>query len=147
MKKFIAIFLLLPLSAFSQIASGSKDLAWCEGVYLYYAHYSQISNNEGAAKNLLYRSSRVTTANLFLNLENGEVSGDKVRQFKEVKKDQKSMFDSNPKKYAETIAECDAIVPKHIANARSMNQKFDGKSFDALQQIVFDRLLSTMGIR
>lgn len=147
MKNFITILLLLPLTAFSQITSGSKDLAWCEGVYLYYAHYSQMANNEGAAKNLLYRASRVTTANLFLNLENGVVTGDKIRQFKEVKKNQKAMFDSNLDKYFTGIFECDSIVSKYIAIERAKNQTFDGKSFDVVQQFMFDKLLSTMGIR
>jgi len=147
MKKFIAILLLLPLLAFSQIASGSKDLVWCEGVYLYYAHYSQIANNEGAAKNLLYRASRVTTANLFLNMENGVVSGDKIGQFKEIKKNQKTMFDSNPDKYITGIFECDSIVEKYIAIERAKNQIFAGMSFDATQQLAFEKMLSTMGIR
>ena len=147
MTKIITLFLLLPLSAFSQIASGSKDLAWCEGVYLYYAHYSQLSNNEGAAKNLLYRASRVTTANLFLNLENGKVAGEKIRQFKEVTKNQKAMLDSNPIKHSEGITECDSIVAKYIAIERAKNKTFDGQSFDAFQQLIFEKLLSTMGVR
>ena len=147
MKNFITILLLLPLTAFSQIASGSKDLAWCEGVYLYYAHYQQMTNNEGAAKNLLYRASRVTTANFFLNMENGEVRGDKIRQFKEVRKNQKSMFDSNPDKYIKGIFECDSIVAKYIAIERAKDQTFDGRSFDVTQQLFFEKMLSTMGIR
>ena len=147
MKKFIAILLLFPFSSFSQISDDSKFLAWCEGAYLYHAHYSQLSNNEGAAKNFLYRTSRVMTANLFINLENGEVSGDKVRQWKEIKKNQKAMLDSNPEKIDSFTANCDLIVPKRIATARSMKQTFDGLSFDAYQQFVFEKLLSTMGIR
>ena len=104
MKKIIAILLFFPLQATSQISSESKNLAWCEGVYVYYAQLSQMKNNEGLAKNLLFRSSRVVTANLFLNLEDGKVSGDKVRQFKEVRKNMKITFDSQPDLYFNEIA-------------------------------------------
>jgi hypothetical protein len=147
MKIFAAILLIIPLSCFSQISSESKNLAWCEGVYIYYAQLSQMKNNEGLAKNLLYRSSRVTTANLFLNLESGKVSGDKVRQFKEVRKNLKTTFDLQPDLYFNEIAKCDSSVQSTIATVRAKNQIWDGQKFDDFQQKMMQTSLTSLGIR
>lgn len=147
MKKIIAILLFFPLHAISQISSESKNLAWCEGVYLYYAQLSQMRNNEGLAKNLLFRSSRVVTANLFLNLEDGKVSGDKVRQFKEVRKNMKITFDSQPDLYFNEIAKCDSSVQSIIAAVRAKNQIWDGQKFDDLQQKMMQTYLNSLGLR
>lgn len=69
--KFLLFFVLLftanSLLA-APISNSSKELAWCEGVYIYYAQYMQLRNNEGAAKNLLFRASRVVAANMFRQL-------------------------------------------------------------------------------
>ena len=147
MKKIIAILLLFPLHAISQISSESKNLAWCEGVYVYYAQLSQMKNNEGLAKNLLFRSSRVVTANLFLNLEDGKVSGDKVRQFKEVRKNMKITFDLQPDLYFNEIAKCDSSVQSTIAAVRAKNQVWDGQKFDDFQQKMMQTYLTSLGIR
>jgi hypothetical protein len=147
MKIFAAILLIIPLSCFSQISSESKNLAWCEGVYIYYAQLSQMKNNEGLAKNLLYRSSRVTTANLFLNLESGKVSGDKVRQFKEVRKNLKTTFDLQPDLHFNEIAKCDSSVQSTIASVRAKNQIWDGLKFDDFQQKMMQTSLTSLGIR
>ena len=147
MKKIIALLLLLPLHAISQISSESKNLAWCEGVYIYYAQYFQMNNNEGAAKNLLFRSSRVVAANMFLNLENGKVSGEKIGQFKEARKNMKSMFDANPENYLSELKKCDSTVQSTIASVKSKNQTWDGQTFDMLQQNMMNKYLSSLGIR
>lgn len=147
MKKIIALLLLLPLHAISQISSESKNLAWCEGVYIYYAQYFQMNNNEGAAKNLLFRSSRVVAANMFLNLENGKVSGEKIGQFKETRKNMKSMFDANPENYLSEVKKCDSTVQSTIASVKSKNQTWDGQTFDMLQQNMMNKYLSSLGIR
>lgn len=147
MKKIVAILLFIPLHAISQISGESKNLAWCEGVYVYYAQLSQMKNNEGLAKNLLFRSSRVATANLFLNLEDGKVSGDKVRQFKEVRKNMKITFDLQPDLYFNEIAKCDSSVQSTISAVRAKNQIWDGQKFDDLQQKMMQTYLTSLGIR
>ena len=147
MKIIAAILLFIPFSCFSQISNESKNLAWCEGVYVYYAQLSQMNNNEGLAKNLLFRSSRVAAANLFLNLENGKVSGDKVRQFKEVRKNMKATFDMQPDLYFNEIAKCDSSVQSTIAAVRAKKQIWDGQKYDDLQQKMMQNYLSTLGIR
>jgi hypothetical protein len=147
MSKIIAFILLFPLSSFSQISSESKNLAWCEGVYVYYAQYFQLKNNEGAAKNLLFRSSRVVAANMFLNLENGKVSGDKIGQFKETRKNMKSLLDSNPENHMTEITKCDSSVQSTIATVKSKGQIWDGQNFDMLQQSMMNKYLSMLGIK
>jgi|688.fasta_scaffold2000654_1 hypothetical protein len=147
MKLFAVTFLFVPLSCFSQISNESKNLAWCEGVYVYYAQLFQMKNNEGLAKNLFFRSSRVVAANMFLNLENGIVSDDKVRQFKEVRKNMKARFDSQPDLYFNEIAKCDSSVQSSISAVRMKNQTWDGLKFDDLQQKMMQTYLRSLGIR
>jgi hypothetical protein len=147
MKLFFCLITVLPLICSAQISSDSKNLAWCEGVYIYYAQYFQLKNNEGAAKNLLFRSSRVVAANMFLNLENGKVSGEKVAQFKEARKGMKQTFDSNPESYISEVGKCDASVQSSINSVKSRNQTWDGQNFDVLQQSLFTKYLNSLGIR
>jgi hypothetical protein len=147
MRKLAFLLLFVSLPALSELSAESRNLAWCEGVYIYYAQYFQIKNNEGAAKNLLFRSSRVVAANMLLNMESGKVSGEKVGQFKEVRKNMKSMFDSNPEGGLSEVSKCDASVQSTIAKVKSQNQTWNGQGFDVLQQSIMDKYLSTLGFR
>jgi hypothetical protein len=147
MKILAVTLLVIPLSCFSQISNESKNLAWCEGVYIYYAQLFQMRNNEGLAKNLLYRSSRVVTANLYMNLENGKVSGEKVRQMKDVRKNMKATFDLQPDLYINEITKCDSSVQSTIAAVRAKNLIWDGQRFDDMQQKLMQNYLSSLGIR
>ena len=116
-------------------------------MYIYYAQYFQLKNNEGAAKNLLFRSSRVVTANLFLNLENGKVSGEKVAQFKEVRRNMKQQFDANPDGNAVEVSKCDSSVQATITKVKSKNQIWDGENFESMQQKMMTKYLNTLGIK
>lgn len=147
MKKFAATLLFIPLSCYSQINNESKNLAWCEGVYIYYAQLFQMRNNEGLAKNLLHRSSRVVSANLFINLENGKVSAEKIRQIKDVRKNMKATFDLQPDSHISEITKCDSSVQSTIAAVRAKNQIWDGQKFDDLQQKMMQTYLTSLGIR
>ena len=51
----------------ASISEETKNLSRCEGIYIYMAHLAQMQNNEGLAKNLLFRASNTSTAYLFLN--------------------------------------------------------------------------------
>ena len=146
MKQVIIFFLICPLLSYGQISSDSKNLAWCEGVYIYYAQYFQIKNNEGSAKNLLFRASRVTTANLFLNLKDGKVSGEKIRQFKETTRDLKIMLDSAPETYYVEIDKCDRTTQDAIALAIKKNIIWDGHNYESFRRNIFNQYLSTLGL-
>lgn len=147
MRKIIALVLLFPLPSYSQISSDSKNLAWCEGIYVYYAQYFQLMNNEGAAKNLLYRSSRVVAANMFLNLENGIISADKIEQFKQARRNIKSILDSNPENHMSEITKCDSTVQSSIASVKSKKQIWDGQNYDMLQQSLMNNYLKMLGLK
>ena len=58
------------------VNNDSKILARCEMVYLYNSHLAIMQNNEGLAKNMLFRASSVVAANMMLSENDGNVSGE-----------------------------------------------------------------------
>ena len=149
--RFIALIFLLPLSALNSlgqsISAESTNLAKCEGVYVYLAHLSQMQNNEGLAKNLLYRSSRVVAAYLFLNESGGKVKGEVMEQIKSVRRAEKPSLDADPNGVILKASECDKSTPNAIAKARNMNKVWDGKNYDEWQQLLFAQYMKTLGIK
>ena len=148
MHLWILISLFLPALAFGQtISADTKLLSLCEGRYLFVAHLAQMNNNEGLAKNLLLRSSRVTTAHLFLNERNGKVSGEVMNEIKTVRRAEKPALDADPERAIVLADQCDKTTPRIIAGARNMGKVWDGKKFDDWQQLIFEQNMKSMGIR
>ena len=129
------------------ISKESENLAWCEGVYLYYAQGMQIRNNEGAAKNLLFRASRVTTANMFMNLKDGVVSGDVIGQWKAARSILKAKFDADPDKWMAELNKCDTSTKSVIQSIRDRRIIFDKKTFDEFQGGIFATYRNSLGIQ
>ena len=129
------------------ISKDSENLAWCEGVYLYYAQGMQIRNNEGAAKNLLFRASRVTTANMFMNLKDGVVSGDVIGQWKAARSRLKAKFDADPDKWMAELNKCDTSTKSVIQSIRDRRIIFDKKTFDEFQGGIFATYRNSLGIQ
>ncbi len=128
------------------ISEETKLLARCEGTYLYLAHLSQMKNNEGLAKNLLYRASRVTTAHLFLNEVNGVVSEEILDQIKSVRRKIKPSLDADPESAILRASECDKSVSSVISKIRSLDKVWDNKNYDEWQQILFNGYRKSLGI-
>lgn len=146
-KKFI-LFFLFSANCFAQtISSESKLLASCEGIYLYAAHLSQMQNNEGLSKNILFRASRVTTAMLFLNESGGKVKGETLEQLKNVRRSEKPLLDSDPNSVYIKAGDCDRTTQTIIAKVRNMQKIWDGKNFDTWQQMMFNQYLNSLGIK
>lgn len=150
MKQLIFIILSYCISnhAFGHaISEEAKILAKCEGAYLYLAHLAQMGNNEGLAKNLLYRASRVTAAHLFLNEENGRVSEEALEQIKSERRKDRKLLDADPEIVITKGNECDKSVPAIISKTRSMNKIWDGKNFDEWQEMLFVGYRKSLGVR
>ncbi len=145
---WLLIGLFFPPLAFSQSISGdTKLLSLCEGRYLFVAHLAQINNNEGLAKNLMLRASRVTTAHLFLNERNGKVSGETMNEIKAVRRAEKPSLDASPDRAVSLADECDKTTPRIVASARNIGKSWNGKKFDEWQQMIFEQYIRSMGIR
>jgi len=129
------------------ISADTRLLSLCEGRYLFVAHLAQMNNNEGLAKNLLLRASRVTTAHLFLNERNGKVSGETMNEIKAVRRAEKPSLDALPDRAVTLADECDKTTPKIVAGVRNMGKVWDGKKFDDWQQMMFEQYMKSMGIR
>ena len=114
---------------------------------MYVAHLAQMQNNEGLAKNLLYRTSGVVAAYLFLNESGGKVKGEVMEQIKSVRRSEKPSLDADPNGAILKAAECDKSARNAIAKARNMNKVWDGKSYDDWQQFLFAQYMKTMGIK
>jgi hypothetical protein len=125
----------------------SITLAKCEGVYVYLAHLAMMSNNEGLAKNVLFRASLVVTANLFLNEKGGRVSKEVMDKIKTVRRNDKKNLDANPSATVVRAGECDKATPSSIAKARGMGKIWDSRNFDQWQSLIFQQYLDALKIR
>jgi len=149
MKKYIFLLFMCGVTTIGlgqSISEETKLLARCETTYLYLAHLSQMKNNEGLAKNLLSRASRVTTAHLFLNEVNGAVSEEILDQIKSIRRKIKPSLDSDPESAILRASECDKSVPPVISKVRLLDKIWDNKNFDEWQQILFNGYRKSLGI-
>lgn len=131
----------------ASISEETKNLSRCEGIYIYMAHLAQMQNNEGLAKNLLYRASNTSTAYLFLNESGGRVAGEIMEQIKSVRRADKPNLDANPSSVIQRGGMCDTTTGPVISKARAMNKIWESKDFNEWQQMMFAVYLKSMGIR
>ena len=129
------------------ISTESRILASCEGIYIYAAQLSQMQNNEGLSKNILFRASRVTAAMLFLNESGGRVKGEILEQLKGVRRAEKPLLDADPNSVFVKAGDCDKTTPSMISKARNMQKIWDGKNFDTWQQTIFNQYMSSLGLK
>jgi hypothetical protein len=131
----------------ASISEETKNLSRCEGIYIYMAHLAQMQNNEGLAKNLLFRASNTSTAYLFLNESGGRVTGEIMEQIKSVRRADKPNLDANPSSVIQRGGLCDTTTGPVISKARAMNKIWESKDFNEWQQMMFATYLKSMGIR
>jgi hypothetical protein len=131
----------------ASISEETKNLSRCEGIYMYMAHLAQMQNNEGLAKNLLFRASNTSTAYLFLNESGGRVTGEIMEQIKTVRRADKPNLDANPSSVIQRGGLCDTTTGPVISKVRAMNKIWEGKDFNEWQQMIFATYLKSMGIR
>lgn len=148
-RKFIALIICFITQADCAVSipQESKKLGYCEFVFFYAAQMAQMQNNEGLAKNYARRASFFTVANFLLIEENGNISAEKIKQFRAESILKKSEFDANQKLVAGEISKCDKDVTSIALTIRNKNKTMWGKNFDELQQEMFIQNLSTLGVR
>jgi hypothetical protein len=93
------------------------------------------------------RASRVTTAMLFLNESGGRVKGEVLEQLKGVRRAEKPLLDADPNSVFIKAGDCDKTTLSIITKARNMQKIWDGKNFDAWQQILFNQYMSALGLK
>ena len=131
----------------ASISEETKNLSRCEGIYIYMAHLAQMQNNEGLAKNLLFRASNTSTAYLFLNESGGRVTGEIMEQIKAVRRADKPNLDANPSSVIQRGGLCDTTTGPVISKVRAMNKIWESKDFNEWQQMMFATYLKSMGIK
>ena len=144
---FIIAIFFSPFAKSALISEETKNLSRCEGIYIYMAHLAQMQNNEGLAKNLLYRASNTATAYLFLNENGGRVTGEIMEQIKTVRRADKPNLDANPSSVIQRGGLCDTTTGPVISKARGMNKIWESKDFNEWQQMMFATYLKSMGIK
>ncbi len=149
MKKilFIVMMFFSHVAFSATISDETKNLSRCEGIYVFAAHLSQMQNNEGLAKNLLFRASNTATTYLFLNESGGMVSGEIMEQIRAVRRADKPNLDANPSSVIQRGGLCDTTTAPVISKARHMNKIWGGKDFNEWQQMTFATYLKTLGIK
>jgi hypothetical protein len=148
MKIILSAAILFSSTVFgATISEETKNLSRCEGIYIYMAHLAQMQNNEGLAKNLLFRASNTSTAYLFLNESGGRVTGEIMEQIKSVRRADKPNLDANPSSVIQRGGLCDTTTGPVISKARAMNKIWESKDFNEWQQMMFATYLKSMGIR
>jgi hypothetical protein len=125
----------------------SEKLAYCESVYLYAAQYLQIIGKEGAAKNVLARAARTTSANFMANEVDGVIAKEKIKQWRDIGRQVKPRFDPNPESVLNEVDVCHRDTNDLInAQIRSKKQLW-GKSFPDLQAMMLNQYMNAMGIK
>ena len=149
MHAIMILTIFVPTICFSSqiLAPGSETLAYCEGVYLYSAQYLQMMGKEGAAKNVLTRAARTTSANFMANEVDGVISKEKIGKFREASRKVKPRFDANPELIVPEVDECDKNT-KDLINIQIRARKLLwGKTFPELHEMMLRQYMGQMGIR
>jgi len=130
-----------------EVSTQTKLLGYCEFVYFYNAQYLQMMNNEGAAKNMIRRSSIMTTANFIFSNENGVISGEKIKITREEGLKQKKRFDVDKLFALQEASRCDRDANPIAISIRNSEQKLWGKTFDELQSALYEESMKNMGLK
>ena len=146
-KFFSTLYFFCNCACAVEVSTQSKLLGYCEFVYFYNAQYLQMVNNEGAAKNLLRRSSIMTTANFITSNENGVISGEKIKIIREEGLKQKKRFDVDKPFALQEASRCDRDANPIAINIRNSDQKLWGKTFDELQSAFFEESMKNLGMK
>ena len=125
----------------------ARRFAECEFIYAYTAQIFQLRNNNGAAVATARRSSIVTTANMMLSVEGDSVPAWKVKAFTEMRPAIKRQLDSGKVDAIVAAGQCDIDALSAAARIRLQNQKLWGKTFDELQQNLFEHLRLSLGLQ
>lgn len=129
-----------------EVDATSIYLARCEGVYLYGGQAAQMNNNEGLAKNILLRASRTSVALFMLNDDNGNVAASKLSAFSHLHSEMKAKLDNRSLDLLDALNECDIRALPVVVDVEQTREKLWGLSFQELQNQVFQKYLSTLGI-
>lgn len=129
------------------LTAETRTLVRCEFVYNYYAQYFQILNNEGAAKNLVARATRLTAAYMLLNLEDDIVSAEKLDQFRLIWRETKAQLELDPSGNTKQIAACDRVTPAMIKSVMNKSIVWQGKTYHELSLFLLEGALRNLGIK
>ena len=128
------------------LTNDQKLLSKCQAVYAYAAHLAQIQNNPGLATNLLFRSSRSTTALFMTSAKNGKVKGSDIDKFKKIQAASKNALDANQAKINDEILSCDQNALPVTNSIESRKRQLWGKSFQELQRDFLVNAKQTIGL-
>ena len=124
----------------------SRQLGYCEGVYIYAAQLLQIQNNSGAAVNALSRASRVVTANFFLNRQGDVIPGERLEEIKAARRTVKPRLDSNPELVVSETTMCDKTTQPLIRRAMQKGGSLWGKNYVELNQSLLTQYKKQLGL-
>lgn len=133
--------------AFDASIEETKELGWCEGVFIYAAQYSQLHERPNAAVNLLARAATTMAANFFLNRNsNGEVDGKRVHLSKSTRKNVKPLLDQNPTEIESHVNRCNEIVQPLSVRAMTAKGLLFEKTFPEFQKFMLESMKSSLGL-
>lgn len=150
---YIATPLLLTMFASSMsmalgtTAEERRQLGWCEGVYIYAAHYLQLSGNEPAARNSLSRAVATMVSNMFLNqTAEDKVPGEKLAESVSERRKVKPFLDANPDEILPATHDCDSQMQSLWARGRNTDDTLWGRSYPELHIEFMDKMKGIMGL-
>lgn len=145
LSSIILVILIAQKNSFA-ISFESKILAECEFIYSYAAQTMQIQNNNGAAVNLIRRSSMVTAANFFIGHKDNVISKETLGVWRDLHTTLRQNIISKATTLEEELNNCDKIAIPISSQIRSKNKNLWGKNFDELQKHLFDQYKITLGL-
>lgn len=149
MKMFFLLTLAF-LSICGRVNAGTKEsniLARCNGIYNYVAHTAQMQNNEGLAKNLLFRSSRTVTSLFMITAVDGVIKGERIEEFRSIQQRYKSNLDAGRLNLNYELRRCDQEALPITNRTEQAGGMLWGLTFQELQEQLFAKARRMMGIQ
>ncbi len=145
---FIAAFFLAPQNVQAyELTQDIRTLAKCESVYLYAAHLAQMQNNEGLARNILFRAARTSVSVFMLGEVAGNVSGDALAELRAIHSATKSELDNQTTDIMTELTACDTIAQPITSAVERMRKTLWGMDFQDLHLQVLNKFMQTLGLQ
>ena len=106
----------------------------------------QIQNNNGAAVNLIRRSSMVTAANFFISQKDSVIDKETLRIWSDLRITLRQKIISKATTLEDELNNCDKVAIPISSQIRINNKNLWGKNFDELQKHLFDQYKIALGL-
>jgi len=134
------------VDAMSAPSSFLQQLAYCERVNLYVAGYQQRQGDLAESRIALRRWSKLLTADVWLNAENGKVNEDALLEYDKTGKRLLEVWIQKPELALDAANACESYVEDGWQRAEALGGQVDGKTMRQFEQMAHDAMTRRMDL-